>query len=178
MSEITIEVPSRKVKAFLDGATQMRVPVKRLPHPFQDHIDSGFREWVDMGHGWWGTCTVAHGHAFAAVQYDFLGAGLTLKSPFGKPGDTVKGIGKVKRVWIEKVDEISTADCIAENIQPATPSLSEDPWEYYSDTFESPFIEYWDKEYSDPSLPLDQEDPMLYEMGPWVWCAEFERTEP
>lgn len=225
MREIGIICNERQVLAIQVGATQLRRPAKKQPHP--DFL--------------------ARGLCNAVVQDDgrirwFMADGLSEspreRSPFGLPGDRLYVretwcVGRVvcadvmegepeelfvsqcrgetdviyraqcvkhsvttedaiwrpsihmpkrfsritllvKRVWIERVDLISTADCIAVNIQPAQPSTSEDLWEYYSDTFESPFIEYWDETYSNPKLPLDQEDPMLYESGPWAWAVEFE----
>jgi len=163
MSERGIILKSEQVLAFLNGATQLRAPVN--PQPPDDIVT---------------LCSTGYGIESEDRQW---------KSPFGVPGDTVaikesedsavSIVRTVKRVWVERVFDISPGDCIASigdipGSSDYAGDPNEHPWDYYNRCFESPFIEYWDKTWGNPKLPLDQEDPMLYESGPWVWCCEFE----
>jgi len=173
MSERGIILKSEQVLAFLGGATQMRVPMKKQPPSVVSLIT-----WHEHG---------------MFLGYDdqgrLVGPSWGWKSPFGVPGDTVaikesedsavSIVRTVKRVWVERVYDIIPGDCIASigNIPGSSDYAGdpdEHPWDYYNRCFASPFVKYWDKTWGNPKLPLDQEDPMLYESGPWVWCAEFE----
>lgn len=65
---------------------------------------------------------------------------------------------RVKRVWVERVQDISEADANAEGVKP----VWVDPCiESYADGF----LETWDSVYGNWSA------------NPWVWCCEFERVE-
>lgn len=83
-------------------------------------------------------------------------------SPFGKPGDHLfvsRITLTVKRVWVERVQDISEADAEDEGLI------------YYGETLAEPtprekFAKLWDSIYKSKGLGWDA--------NPWVWACEFE----
>lgn len=83
---------------------------------------------------------------------------------------------KVKRVWVERVQDISEADAIAEGIERIKDNMP--PYAYFG----------WKDYSSDDELPFDSDKPVasfkslwqsIYKNlddNPWVWCCEFEET--
>jgi hypothetical protein len=84
---------------------------------------------------------------------------------------------KVKRVWVERVQDISEDDAIKEGVRPNTLDGVPIPGEYfkypverYEDGFpafsaKESFQTLWDSIYD------------TWNENPWVWACEFERTE-
>jgi len=203
MSEHGIILRSEQVLAFLNGATQMRVPMKPQPRYAEVAPCKGWHEsrgvWrntnLDPGGRWkspfgvpgdtvWFKESIrANLHlgkpVYRASIPDEIARGFVWRSPTSMPRGYARIVRTVKRVWVERVYDIIPGDCIASigNIPGSSDYAGdpdEHPWDYYNRCFASPFVKYWDKTWGNPKLPLDQEDPMLYESGPCVWCCEFE----
>lgn len=76
---------------------------------------------------------------------------------------------KIKRVWVERVQDISEMDSVAEGCKPIeiggiNPKTGEsEPWESAKYSFEA----LWDSCYVDPRFK--------WFANPFVWCCEFEK---
>lgn len=130
-----------------------------------------------------------------ALQQDSIIPQLTY---FARPTESkVAGVGKtrlsrhmprlcsridllVKRVWVERVQDISSEDAIEEGIeqigdhegQPlwrdySLPPEENDGCNYFTDHRKS-FWSLWDSIYGN-------QEGLAMEKNPWVWCCEFER---
>lgn len=71
---------------------------------------------------------------------------------------------RVKRVWVERVQEISEADACSEGCEPNSPH------EATGATHRGAFAGMWDECYG-------QYTDFSWSANPWVWCCEFERVE-
>lgn len=83
------------------------------------------------------------------------------RCPFGEPGDRLWGDRVVKRVWVERVREISSPDAKAEGFREI----------YYGSACSAiePFVETWDAIYATKGFGWSD--------NPWVWACEFDRRE-
>jgi len=82
-----------------------------------------------------------------------------------------------KRVWVERVQDISEADAIAEGIERVKDNMP--PYAYFG----------WRDYSSSDELPFDSDKPIAsfkslwnsiygsWERNDWVWCSEFERIK-
>lgn len=72
---------------------------------------------------------------------------------------------RVFRVWVERVQDISEADAMAEGVDPyECASGPANPWP------EQAFAELWDSMYAARGFGWAE--------NPWVWACEFQREEP
>lgn len=160
MNEHNIKLIPWEIAAYLEGRiTQLRRPIEPQP-PGEIQQKGPLRWWAKIPSSEKGKYSIAE------------------LTPEYQPGDTITGLGTITRVWVERINEIATGD-VAECGVPFNEDAEDtgDPWANWHEYVEAPFIKQWDADYSNPELPLDQEDPMLYESGPWVWAHEFERTK-
>jgi hypothetical protein len=87
---------------------------------------------------------------------------------------------KVKRVWVERIQEMKVADIYAEGFMPMGEDLGATVKAIVGT---NKFKETWDSIYD--RRPIRDEDgkiigfdrSMRYDENPWVWCCEFERME-
>lgn len=75
----------------------------------------------------------------------------------------------VKRVWVERIQDISANDCVKEGIYPVTNPSYYNPDDCIEKTDEEIIDEFsilWDDVYKSQGKGWDK--------NPWVWCCEFE----
>lgn len=117
----------------------------------------------------------------------------SLPSPFGKPGDVLAAIEDhdvndfppqspkskllttkaiVKRVWVERVQEMSGPDCVAEGY------LFEDSDKGRYERFQMEEMGSYDNAYDWHQEKWNAQNPdHPWESNCWVWCCEFEVGE-
>ena len=88
------------------------------------------------------------------------------------PRSACRIVLRVKRVWAERVQEISEKDALAEGVSARSVNVhadASDPWgKFYSAIAYVPsFADRWDSIYAKRGLGWDA--------NPWVWACEFER---
>jgi len=77
---------------------------------------------------------------------------------------------EVTGVRVERVQDISNTDLMAEGITPDEMPDSEDPWADFYDRYQVPFMRLWDSINAKRGYP--------WESNPWVWVVEFAMVAP
>jgi hypothetical protein len=78
---------------------------------------------------------------------------------------------RVKRVWVERVQEISEEDAAEEGVEPdqVYSHMLAGGEPFYDSNHASAFVDLWNSVYAARGLGWDA--------NPWVWCCEFEMED-
>ena len=189
MSDHGIILKPEKVLAFLNGATQMRVPVDPQPEawmvrgvnrvmnyrksPFGVPGDVvWFREKATLkSAGLAGLTDFEIDYCADRQIQGFNGLSCRPYKPHKwtpstqMPRWASRIVRTVTRVWVEEIHRISNADLVAEGIQDNNAPVTnpDDPWECFDSEVTKPFYKYWESLYG----PEDM----------WCWAGEFVDTK-
>ncbi|MEQ5130542.1 ASCH domain-containing protein [Morganella morganii] len=109
--------------------------------------------------------TVAQGHS---LERNFPYGLVDKKIPFADKDGNIKGEIEIVDVWLQRVQEISQADAIAEGAPPSHPSIDAVSREYgFPDFSRSWFGQTWWHIYGKEN----------WEANPWVWVIEFKKVK-